>query len=220
MKNSNELIRIHGAFPYDRGGKSRWLLTEMGIPYENRWLNPEKGDFESPEYLKLHPMGRVPSLQVGDTTMFESGAMVEFLADRYAQQLGEKALAPELTSPHRATYLQWLYFASNTIDPMQTRIMIIEDIAAGEVRTTKETALVNELRDAVHAMDLTLSKNSYLVAHRFSAADICVGYHLYWLKLWPELNVVIEAFPKVVAYLDRLKKMPSAVESKVFSYEG
>jgi glutathione S-transferase len=220
MKNLNEQIRVHGAFPFDRGAKSRWLLTEMGISYENRWLNPEKGDFESPEYMKLHPMGRVPALQVGDTTMFESGAMSTYLADRYAQQLGEKALAPELTSPYRATYLQWMFFADSTIDPMQTRIMIIEDIPAGEVRTAKESKLVEELNDAMHAMDLTLSKNSYLVANRFSAADICVSYHLYWLRMWPELDAVVTKFPKIVSYLDRLKNMPSAIEAKVFSYEA
>jgi len=215
MKNSNELIRIHGVFPYDRGGKSRWLLTEMGIPFENRFLNRETGEMESPEYKKLHPMGRVPAMQVGDITMFESGAMVAFLADRFL----DKGMAPQLSAPERATYQQWMYFADSTIDPIQNRIMIIEDIPAGEVRTAKETALVDELRDAVRALDQTLSKSSFLVANRLSAADICVSYHLFWLKLWPELDVIIAAFPKVVSYLDRMTKMPSAIESKVFAYE-
>lgn len=216
MKNSNELIRIHGAFPYDRGAKSRWLLTEMGVPFESCWLDIEKGEFESPEYLKLHPMGRVPALQIGDVSMFESGAMCSYLADRFS----EKGFAPKGATAERAIYEQWMYFAHTTIDPIQSKIMIIEDMAPGEARATKETRLFEELRDAMHALNLTLSKNSYLVANQFSAADICLSYHLYWLQLWPELNVIIKDFPKVVSYLDRMKNRPAAVQLKVFSFEG
>jgi glutathione S-transferase len=217
MNNSNSpLIRIHGAFPYDRGAKSRWLLTELGVPFENHWLRADAGELEKPAHLRLHPMGRIPAMEYGDTTMFESGAMCAYLADQFI----DRGLAPQLSSPHRAKYQQWMYFAASTLDPVQTRIMVIEDIPAGEIRTTKEAALLGEFRDAVSALDQTLSKSPFLVEGRFSAADICVGYHLYWTMLWPELETIVCEFPSVVAYLDRLKNLPSAIESKVFSYSG
>jgi glutathione S-transferase len=208
-------LRIHSVLPYDRGGKARWLLTEMGIPYENRWLDREKNEFESPAFLRLNPMGRVPVLEFADRAIFESGAICAFLADQYL----EKGLAPALSSPDRAEYQQWMYFAASTMDVIQIRIMIIEDIPAGEVREEKETALLKDFRESLDALDRTLSKSPYLVSKRFSAADICVGYHLYWCKLWPELNAILGEFPSITSYLDRLTKMPSAVESKVFSYE-
>jgi glutathione S-transferase len=210
------MIRIHGAFTFDRGAKTRWLLTELGVPYEDRWLNLEAAENETPEYLKINPMGRVPAIEIGDTTLFESGAICAYLAD-YFQDGG---LAPAIHSPDRAKYEQWMYFAASTIDPIQTRIMIIEDIAEGEVRAKKESALLQDFRDALHAMDQTLAKTSFLVANRFTAADICVSYHLYWTTLWPELDVIVLEFPRVGAYLQRMKEMPSAVKAKVFSYEA
>jgi glutathione S-transferase len=217
MKNSNDtLIRIHGAFPYDRASKTRWLLTEIGVAYEDRWLNVKEKEHEKPEYLKLHPMGRIPAAQIGDVTMFESSAICAYLADRYI----DKGMAPQLSSPDRAKYQQWMYFAASTLDPIQARIMIIEDIPAGELRTTKEAALIEEFRDALGALDQALAQSSFLVGNRFSAADICVSCHLYGVTFWPELNVIIEEFPRVVSYFERMKKMPSAVTAKVFSYEA
>jgi glutathione S-transferase len=129
-------------------------------------------------------------------------------------------MAPTLTSPDRAKYQQWLYFAASTMDAFQPRIMIIEDIPAGELRTEKEAPLLEEVRDVFSTLDQTLSKNSYLVANKFSAADICVSYGLYWCTLWPEFVAIMEKFPSVTSYLERMKKMPSAVEAQVFSYPG
>ncbi len=219
MKNTQSaasFIRIHGAFPFDRGAKARWLLTEMGVSYEDRWLDVQKGDHEEAEYMNIHPMGRIPAAQIGDLTMFESGAICAYLADQHL----DKGMAPALSSPERAKYQQWMYFAVSTLDPIQSKIQIIEDIPAGEVRTTKESALFEELHDAIGALDQTLSKSSFLVGNHFTAADICVSYQLYWLSAWPELDVIIRKSPNVVSYMDRMKKMPSALKANVFSYEG
>ena len=129
-------------------------------------------------------------------------------------------MAPALDSPLRTEYQQWMYFASATIDPIQTRIMVIEDIPAGEYQVSKQAAVVSDLQDTLETLDQVLSKNSYLVGNQFTAADICVGYHLTWLKLWPELDVVYNQYPSINAYLERLQKMPSAVQANVFSYEA
>jgi glutathione S-transferase len=210
------LIRLHSIFPYDRSGKARWLLTEMGVAFEDRWLDREKEEYNSLQYLRLNPMGRVPTMEIGDQSLFESGAICAVLADRFI----EKGMAPALASPERTKYQQWMYFAASTVDTFQTRIMIIEDIPAGEIHSTKESALLTELGDALNTLDQTLAKDAYLVGSKFSAADICVSYHLYWCKLWPEMEVVMKKFPRVLSYLDRLEKMPSAVKSKIFSYEA
>lgn len=210
------IIRIYSLTSFDRGAKARWLLTEMGLPYESKMLDRESREHEGPEFLRLNPMGRVPVLQFGDTVIFESGAICAFLADLYL----EKGLAPALSSPDRARYQQWMYFAAATLDVIQTRIMIIEDIPEGQVRTQKESALLAEVRDAMNTLDLALSRADYLVGNRMSAADICVSYHTYWFSLWPELDVIMREFPRVVSYIERMRKTPSAVKADVFSYEG
>jgi glutathione S-transferase len=215
MTQEKTPIRIYGLYPYDRSAKARWLLTEVGAAFEDRWLDREKKEYDSPAYLEMNPMGRIPVLEMKDATIFESGAICSFLADRYI----DRGVAPGHSSPDRAKYLQWMFFAASTLDTFQARIMIIEDIPEGDVKRTKENALLSEVRDAMNALDLGLRNGSYLVGNRFTAADLCVGYHLYWLRLWPELDAIIGDFPRVTAYLDRLKAMPSAVKAGVFTYK-
>jgi glutathione S-transferase len=214
MPNSKKpLIRLYSLSTFDRGAKARWLLTEIGIEFEQKWLNRDKKENETEAYLKLNPMGRVPVLEYGDQVMFESGAICAFLADQFL----EKGMAPAHSAPERSEYLKWVFFASS-LDAYQARIMVIEDIPAGELQKKKEAALQSDLRDAMESMNAVLSKRDYLASDRFTAADIGVGYHLYFLKMWPELDSVIAEFPKVAAYFERLQAMPSAVKSKAFSY--
>lgn len=209
------LLRLYGIVPYDRSSKARWQLEELGLAYEDRWLDPSEGDLSSASFLNLNPMGRTPVLELGDTVVFESSAICAYLDDRYL----DRGLAPAITSPERADYQKWMYFAAATLDSFQTRIMIIEDIPPAEVKDVKEAALVDELRDALATLDHRLSESSYLVANRFGTADICVGYSLYAMGLWPELDSVISLFPRVRAYLEGLKTRPSAIKANVFSYE-
>ncbi|MGZ3698735.1 MAG: glutathione S-transferase family protein [Bdellovibrionota bacterium] len=216
MSTKKDLIRLHSFASFDRSAKVRWLLTEMGLKFEERFLDRKKNEPESPAFLKLNPMGRVPVAEIGDQVMFESGAICAYLSDLHL----DKGMAPALTAPERADYQKWMYFASATIDPIQSKIMIIEDIPPGEVQTKKEKAVQEELRDALAALDQVLSKNSFLVGNRFGAADICVSYQLFWLTLWPELKSVMETFPRVGAYLERLTSRPAVVSMKVFDYKG
>lgn len=209
-------IRLYSLTPYDRGAKARWLLEEMGVPYETKLLDREKKEHEEPTFLRLNPMGRVPVLEMDDAVIYESGAILEYLADRFP----EGNLAPPPSAADRARYLQWLYFAASTLDPVQTRIMIIEDIPPGEVFEAKQSALQEFLGDALEALDHALAKGEFLLGNRLSAADISVSYHLFWIRLWPELDVVIQKHPRVIDYLERLKKRPAAVRSQVFAYSG
>lgn len=208
-------IRLYGMTPHDRSGKVRWLLTELGLEFEDRWISREKKEYESAEYLRINPMGRIPAIEIGDQILFESCAICAYLADRFA----EGGLAPALDSRERAEYQKWMYFAAATVDSVQTRVMIIEDIPPGEIQKTKEMALQSDLRDICNTLDQALAKNSYLAGNRFSAADICVSYPLTECRLWPELETVIRDFPRVISYLERMKAMPSATKSKVFSFE-
>jgi glutathione S-transferase len=214
MKNLPK-FRLYGLRSYDRSAKARWLLTEAGADFEMRWLDRDKKEHESAEFLKLNPMGRVPVLEIGTQAIFESGAICTYLGDLFA----EKGLAPLPNSPERAEYLQWMFLASS-IDTYQIRIMVIEDIPPGEVQKAKEAALQAELRDTLVTLDRVFTEKSFLVGNRFTAADVSVSYHLYWLRLWPELDQIFNDFPKVKAYMDRMESHPSAIKADVFSYKS
>jgi glutathione S-transferase len=207
-------ITLYGLTAYDRSGKARWLLNELGIEHADYWLDRETREHEGEAFLKINPLGRSPAMQIEGKTIFESGAICAYLADRFI----EGKMAPALSSPERLEYQQWMYFAAATVDSLVGRIMIIEDIPPGEVFQAKEAAFTSELTDACELLNDKLSKNDYLLASGFSAADICVSYHLYVLNLWPEVKVIVDRLPHLIAYLERVQKRPAAEKSKVFSF--
>ncbi len=206
MTTKETLIRLHGNAPFDRGAKVRWLLNEMSVTYEDRWLDVENKESESPAYLKLNPMGRVPVAEIDGQVLFESGAICAYLSDLYL----DKGMAPALDAPERGEYQKWMYFASATIDSLQWRYDLIEDIPAGAVKSEKEKALQSELCDVLKAIDQTLAKGPFLVGNCFSTTDICVSYQLYWLRFAPEFKSVMDTFPQVQAYIDRMFARPAA----------
>lgn len=210
-------IKLYSVFTYDRSAKPRWLLEELGVPYQDHWLKRE--ELESPEYLRINPMGRVPTLEIDGRRMIESDAICAYLADRFAAKDGRK-LAPAPESPERMEYLQWMSFVGGAVQALQTRIQIVEDIPPGELYDTKFKSIQGDLRDVGAMLSIPLERSPTLLASGFSAADACLGYHLYFLYMWPELSSILADFPHVGAYLARLKQRPAAIRAQAFSYEG
>ena len=94
--------------PRTRAVRVRWLLEELGVPHELRRVPfvPPTGGF----FSQATPLGKFPVLVDGDVTIFESGAIVEYVLERY----GQGRLAPAAGSPLRGPFLQWLHFAEAT----------------------------------------------------------------------------------------------------------
>jgi glutathione S-transferase len=205
-------ITVYGGSHFDRSGKIRWLLQELGAKHEDYWLKVDEGDLESAAYLKVNPLGRIPAVTFDGVPMLESGAICAAIADDYL----EKGLAPALNAKLRKSYQQWMYFAVS-IDSLAARISIIEDIPTGPVLEQKMSAFLTEARDYIRFLGNALNGRDYLLGD-FSAADVCVGYHLYFASLWPELNDLIESDKNVSSYLKKLKARPAAKASEVFTF--
>jgi len=86
--------------PQSRAIRPRWLLEEIGVPYELKRLNLQAGEQKKPGYLKINPNGTVPALVDGDLALFESAAICQYLADKFP----EKRLAPPVGTPERGRY--------------------------------------------------------------------------------------------------------------------
>ena len=90
------LIQLYHA-PFSRSVRVRWLLEELSVPYEVVPVEFKRESLRSPSYLKIHPLGRVPALRDGEVQMIESGAMLEYLLERY----GAGRLAPAPGAPEQ-----------------------------------------------------------------------------------------------------------------------
>ena len=98
--------------PMSRGQIVRWMLEEVGQPYETEILDYASTMKQAP-YLAINPMGKVPAIRHGDVVVTECAAICAYLADAFPGA----GLAPPVTSKARAPYYRWLFFAAGCVEP-------------------------------------------------------------------------------------------------------
>lgn len=188
--------------PRTRSVRILWLLEELGLPYDLVVVPFKRAHLKSPEYLAIHPLGKIPALRDGDLTMFESGAILEWVLERY----GHGRLAPPPGTPERGRFLQWVHFAEATAMPP------LGEIASHTLfkpEAERIPAVVEDARgralDVLKVIDHAVDGHSYLLGKEFSGADIMMGYPVVVMQ-W--FGVLTDAFPNVGAYLVRLQERP------------
>jgi glutathione S-transferase len=108
-----------------RSQRILWLLEELGVPYEiKRYQRDAKTSLAPPELLAVHPLGKSPVITDGDLTLAESGAIVEYLVERY----GKGALVPPAGSPERRRYTYWMHFAEGSAMPHLVMKLVLNRI--------------------------------------------------------------------------------------------
>jgi glutathione S-transferase len=194
------MIKLYYA-PRTRAVRILWLLEELGLPYEL-----ERGEFLPPAkafFAQHTPLGKFPTIEDGDVVMCESGAIVEYILERY----GDGRLAPPIGSPQRAAFLQWIHFAESTAFPP---LGILVWLTRYRSDTEQHTALVDDTRGrAAAGLDFLqhhLGQQQYLLGDDFSAADIMMGFTLVAARA---LGVLDERYPTLDAYLARLQGRPA-----------
>ncbi len=195
------MITLYHA-PRSRSVRVYWLLEELGVPYEIKVPLSSPTAPKDPEYLKLNPLGKVPTISDGDMVMFESGAIVEYLIEKY----GNGRFAPPAGTPARAKYLQWVHFGEATMAPP------IADVVVHTMFKPEAERLPAVVEDGKRRVDLTLAvldkelaTKPYLLGNEFSGADIMVGYAVFLNNL---LGMLSDKRPNVVAYHARLQERP------------
>lgn len=189
--------------PMTRAGRVRFALEELGVPYELVRLDPSKKETRAPGYLKIHPLGHVPAVTDGELTIFESAAIVMYLADKHP----EKGLAPPIGSPLRGLYYQWCVF---TIAEMEGPLVTLFEqgkLPEGERSQAAIDRAKATWRKVVGVVEAALAGRDYLVGDSFSAADLLVGASLGWGKATGLLD---ESSPAALAYMRRVMGRPSA----------
>jgi glutathione S-transferase len=193
------MITLHHV-PFSRSLRVRWLLEELGLPYE--LATRSFADLKRPEHLALHPLGKVPVLVDGDIVVFESGAILQYLLERY----GSGRLEPMPGTPERARYWQWFHYAEATMTPplgLIVRHTVL--LPEGERSAAVVAGARAEAQRVLAPVERALAGQSWLLPD-FSAADIMLGYSV---KLVSLLRLLGEATPNLVAYLARCEERPA-----------
>ncbi|WP_298292684.1 glutathione S-transferase family protein [uncultured Litoreibacter sp.] len=193
------MIRLHHAHQ-TRSMRSLWLLNELGVEFETV-VHPFGKNLRAPDYLAKHPVGRVPALEIDGKVLFETGAIAEYLCDRFPQAgLGRVA-----GDEDRADWLIWLHFAETVAQHCasltQQHVMLYEPEMRSDIIMKLEAA---RLGKCFGALDQRLEGRDYLLDSGFSAVDISCGYAVYSGVHY----VRPDAYPNLVAWYDRLSARP------------
>ncbi len=194
-------MKIYHA-PNTRSIRIIWLFEELGLAYELERFTLGHAAMRSPEYRQIHPMGRVPALQDGDVTIYESGAIVQYVLARY----GNGLMVPETSSPEFPVYLQWLHYAEGMLMP-QVNVIVVETMfLPPEKRNADNLARARKLlTKMLEPVNEALAGREFL-AGAFSGADIMTGHAC---VVSARLGADLSDKPNVAAYVERLKARPA-----------
>ena len=193
--------------PNSRAVRIAWLLEELDLEYEVEKYTVGDRALRTPEYYKIHPMGRIPVLEDGETRIYESGAIVQYLLARH----GNGKFAPEFDDPSFPEYLQWLHYAEGSIMG-QVNILVVETILLppekrNDVNVNRALKL---LRVALGNVDQRLQDREYLTGG-FSGADIMTGHACFGAM---NAGAEIEDYKQLKAYIDRLLERPALKKAR------
>lgn len=190
--------------PMSRGRIVRWMLEEVGQPYETRVL--EYGpEMKSPDYLAINPMGKVPTVVHGDSVITEAAACCAYLAAAFP----EAGLSPAPGSPESAAYLRWMFFAAGPAEAAITNASFGFELPDDpEARGRSGYGSLDAVADAL-AMMLSDGRD-YVTGQAFSAADVYVGSQILWGKMFGTLP----DRPAFAPYAERLRARPAAIRAR------
>ena len=170
-----------------RSQRILWLLEELGLEYQiKRYERDSKTMLAPPELRQIHPLGKSPVITDGATTVAESGAIVEYLVDKY----GDGQLRPAAGTAERLRYTYWLHYAEGSLMPPLLLKLIfdkienapmpffIKPIARAISGKTKSAFISPQLKTNLDYLEGELAKDDWFAGNAFSAADIQMSFPL------------------------------------------
>jgi glutathione S-transferase len=195
------MLKLHFA-PNSRAGRIVWLLEELELPYELNRMDFHPKDLKSDEHRARHPLGRVPVLDDGDISIYESGAIVEYVLERHKNG----GLKPAVDSPAFPDYLQWFHYCEGMVMPPINTIVVQTILLPPERRDEKALGQAQRLLTrALAPIEEALTGKDYLIGD-FSAADIMLGHAVFMSN---RSGCVTDEMTNIKAYIERIEQRPA-----------
>ena len=187
--------------PMSRGRIVRWMLEEVGEPYRTEVLDYAT-TLKAPDYLRINPMGKVPTIRHGDIVVTEAAAICAYLADAFPQA----GLAPPAGDRQRGPYYRWLFFAAGPIEAAAS------NKAMGFAVPKERQRMMGYgcFEDVMTTVEAVVSRSEYLAGNHFTAADLYVGSHIGFGMQFG----TIEKRPAFEQYWARVSSRPAAVRAR------
>jgi glutathione S-transferase len=198
-----------------RSQRVLWLLEELGLPYEiKKYQRNPQTMLAPPELQQVHPLGKSPVITDDGTTVAESGAIIEYLLERY----GNGRLVPAAGTPQRLSFRYWMHFAEGSAMPPLLLKLIFErikvtpmpffakPIARGLANKVLAAMVDPNLKRQLDFMEAELGKTEWFAGADFSAADIQMSFPVEAAAQRAGLDA---SRPKLMAFLKRIHARPA-----------
>ena len=198
-----------------RSQRVLWLLEELELPYEIKRYERDPKTMLAPASLRqVHPLGKSPVITDGDLTLAESGAIVEYLVDRY----GNGRLKPALGKPEHLRYTYWLHYAEGSaMPPLLLKLIFdqidkssmpffVRPIAKSITNRVKSSFIEPQIKQHLDYMESEIGKSTWFAGNEFTAADIQISFPLEAALARAGLN---ESRPQLMTFLNRIHSRPA-----------
>ncbi|MEH2424740.1 MAG: glutathione S-transferase [Nostoc sp.] len=198
-----------------RSQRVLWLLEELGVEYEVKRYDRDPKTMLAPASLReVHPLGKSPVITDGALTLAESGAIIEYLVERY----GNRRLIPAPGTPERLRYTYWLHYAEGSAMPPLVLKLIFDQIEKGPipffarpiaraiVSRVKNSFIEPQIAQHLDYQEAEIKKSTWFAGNEFTAADIQMSFPLEAAAARAGLNA---SRPKLMAFLDRIHTRPA-----------
>jgi GST-like protein len=191
------VIELYTA-PTPNGFKVSIALEELGLRYEVKLVDLRNGAQFSPEFLRISPNNKIPAIVDDGEAVFESGAILLYLAEKTGRLLAA-------SGPARYAALQWMFFQVGHVGPMMGQAHHFRNYAQEKIPYAIER-YANEVRRLYGVVDRRLGEAKYLAGDEYSMADIL---HLPWLLLHKGHDIDLADFPHLARWMEELKARPA-----------
>ena len=198
-----------------RSQRVLWLLEELGLAYDiKRYERDKKTMLATPELRKVHPLGKSPVITDGDLTIAESGAIIEYLVERY----GDGCFAPARELPAYLRYRYWLHYAEGSLmsplllklvfDKIETSPMpfFVKPIVKVISSQVKSSFIMPQINTHLDYLEAELGKGHWFVGDDFTAADVQLSFPIEAAAARGGLNA---SRPRLMDFLQRIHARPA-----------
>ncbi|MEH2144269.1 MAG: glutathione S-transferase [Nostoc sp.] len=185
-----------------RSQRVLWLLEELGIEYEIKFYERDQKTMLAPTSLReVHPLGKSPVITDADLTVAESGAIIEYILDRY----GNGRLIPPSGTPERLRYTYWLHYAEGSAMPPLVMNLVFNNFGIKDSSVNDEF-IAPQIKLHFDYIEGELHNSTWFVGEEFTAADIQMSFPLEIVAMQAEL---ISSRPKIKQFIERIHARPA-----------
>ena len=195
------MITIHH-LSTSRSERIVWLAEELGIPYRMKWHQREANGAAPAALREVHALGKAPVVEDDGLVLAESGAIVEYLAQRHGG--GRLSVKPE--APEYPGFLYWMHFAEGSLMTLMLIALVLSRVPEAKDGPVQKR-IARRLQDMLAFVDARLAGHAYFAGNQFTTADIMMSFPFTTMKRYLDLD--LSPFTQVGEWLARIEARPA-----------